>query len=90
MSPHGRNLWKIVRTGEIVQMYPVCSVMRLGMWPFTTNLFLGHDNKCEFCLEQVAFFDKIISKDRLAIDPLKVKAIVNCTVQRIWQRSRVS
>lgn len=77
MSPHSGNMLKIVRMGEIVLMYHVCTVARLRMWAFKTNLFLGHDNKCEFFFRTSCIFRQMISKDGLAVDPSKIEAIVN-------------
>ena len=49
-----------------------------------TSLQLLRDNqlyaklsKCEFWLEKVTFFGRIISKDGLTVDPKKVAAVVN-------------
>ena len=32
--------------------------------------------KCEFWLDNVAFFRHVVSKDRIAVDPKKVEAVV--------------
>ena len=51
--------------------------VRTSLQLLRDNQLYAKLNKCEFWLEQVAFLGHIFPKDGLAIDPLKVEAIVN-------------
>lgn len=51
--------------------------LRASLQTLRVHQLFAKLNKCEFWLKHVAFLGHIISKEGLAVDPVKVEAVVN-------------
>ncbi|XP_074318751.1 putative mitochondrial protein AtMg00860 [Silene latifolia] len=51
--------------------------LRLVLQTLRHNQLYAKLSKCEFYLEKVAFLGRVISKDGVAVDPSKIKAVSN-------------
>ena len=51
--------------------------LRMSLQLLRDNQLYVKLDKCDFWLEYIAFLGHVISKEGLAVDPSKIKAVVN-------------
>ena len=51
--------------------------LRLVLQTLREHQLYGKFSKCEFWLQEVRFLGHVVSKDRIAVDPSKVEAVLD-------------